>query len=366
MLPAINIKLRKDRKKDGKCAIVLQVYYQNKQRQIFTGLFVEEKHFVNGEVVKHPNAAWLNASIKKKYNELEAEYLKQGLEGGISIGISKKRSSMSFFDFAIKMYNEKSNRAGKAFITRAKADIEEFRKFAGNLSFTSITPQLLKDYEQHLFSIPNNRNTVNRKFKRIKQPFAEAIKHKLTTDNPFNLFKPVTFQQPKRNFLTMDEIKLIEEADIPEGLESTRNYFLLSCYTGLRYCDLAKFDAKKSVIKNKGVERIIIGTTKTKEVVSIKLNDKLKKIISKINEPVIANTHANQYLRNICTLAGITQYVTFHMARHSFAVNSASLGIPIEAVSKLLGHQNIKTTSIYYKLTDTKIDEWMDKWETKD
>jgi site-specific recombinase XerD len=50
------------------------------------------------------------------------------------------------------------------------------------------------------------------------------------------------------------------------------------------------------------------------------------------------------------------------MGRHSFAVNSASLGIPIEVVSKLLGHSSIRTTQIYYKLTDTKVDEWMDKW----
>jgi hypothetical protein len=65
MLPVIKINLRKDRLKDGKAAIVLQVYYQNKQRQIFTGLYIEEAYFKDGKVVKHPNAIWYNATIKQ-------------------------------------------------------------------------------------------------------------------------------------------------------------------------------------------------------------------------------------------------------------------------------------------------------------
>jgi integrase len=134
--------------------------------------------------------------------------------------------------------------------------------------------------------------------------------------------KPVSYKQPKRDYLTIDEIKLIEAATMPDGLSAIRDYFLLACYTGLRYSDLKKFDAKKSVVKNP-VERIIIGTTKTGEVVSIKISEKVKSIIERINKPIISNFQANKQLKLVGAAAGIPRPLTMHMARHSALQSTA-------------------------------------------
>jgi site-specific recombinase XerD len=366
MLPTIHIKLRKDKERDGKKAIILQVYYNKKQKQIFTGLYIEEKHFENGKILATaPNASWYRQMIKNKVTELEASYLKQSVEKG-SIELIQKQSPArsNFFQYAYAMYRGMANRNSDTYILRCIAKIKEFEEFCGDKkAFEAITPQMLKDYEDYLFKIPNSRNTINGKFKKIKEVFIDAAKHKVTTSSPFDIFQSVTYRQPKRNFLTIEEIKKIEEVKLLGPLDQVRNYFLLSCYTGLRFSDVKKFDKKKSITINNKIKRIILGTTKTNEIVSIKVTDKIQSILSKIGKPLFSNRKTNIYLKTIGEVAEIDQPLNFHLSRHSFAVNSASLGMPIEAVQALLGHRDIRTTSIYFKLTDSKIDEYMDKWK---
>jgi site-specific recombinase XerD len=365
MLPAIHVKLRKDKPKDDKFPIIIQVYFNKKQKQIFTGLYVEEKHFKDGEVLKtYLQHTFYNQVIKKKIAELEAGYLKQLLSNdAITLATEpKKQTRTNFFEYAYEMYNGMKNRNSAIYIKRSVSALEAFEKFAGSITFQAITPDLLKRYEDYLFSTGLQRNTINRIYKRIKQVFTQAVKDGTTKENPFNFYKPITYKQTKRDYITMDEMKLVENVQLPAEIEHIRNYFLLSCYTGLRFSDLKNFDANKAITKNNGVERIIIGTTKTGEIVSIKLSKKVKEVIKKIDKPLPTNVHANRILKIIAEKAKIGRPINWHQSRHGFAVNSAALGIPIEAVSRLLGHQNIRTTAIYYKVTDTKIDEFMDRW----
>jgi site-specific recombinase XerD len=366
MLPTIHVKLRKDKVRDGKTAIVLQVYYNKKQRQVFTGLFIEEKYFDNGKIsTATTNCAWYRQMIKNKITELEASYLKQSVEkGNIELVQKQKPARTNFFEYAYQMYRGMANRSSDTYILRCLAKIQEFENFcADRKTFEAITPQLLKDYEDHLFKVPNSRNTINGKFKKIKEVFLDAAKHKLITSSPFDIFQAVTYKQPKRNFLTIEEIKKIEDLNLIGPLDLVRNYFILSCYTGLRFSDVKNFDKNKSVTINNRTKRIILGTTKTDEIVSIKVTDKIQSILDKIDKPLLSNFNTNDHLKTIGKLSEIDQPLNFHLSRHSFAVNSASLGMPIEAVQALLGHRDIRTTAIYYKLTNSKIDEFMDKWK---
>jgi site-specific recombinase XerD len=360
MLPSISVVLRTDRKRKGKSQIAIQIRYKNQRRQVFTGLFVDKGNFNKG-IISGTNAEWYNASIKKKIAELEAEYLKTELNGNAITLASKVSGRRSFIQYAKDFYQSRGS-CSPDYKIRAVAAIAHLEAFAGQVSFEQLTPQLLKDFEA---SLSLSRNTVNRIFKRIKQPCKMAMIEGLMIKNPFIIYQPPTYQQPKRDFLTLEEIGQIEVASLAPMFETVRAYFLLSCFTGLRYSDLSKFDKAKDIIHSKGVARIIIGTTKTKEVVSIKLTEKVRGIIDIITEPIPSNVHCNRVLKDICATAELKRHVNFHMARHSFAVNSAILGIPIEAVAKLLGHNSIRTTQIYYKIVDTKIDEYMDRWDVK-
>lgn len=72
--------------------------------------------------------------------------------------------------------------------------------------------------------------------------------------------------------------------------------------------------------------------------------------------PVLSNQKLNSYLKEIADLCGINKNITFHLARHTFATTTTlAKGVPIETVSKMLGHTNIETTQIYARITNEKI-----------
>ena len=82
--------------------------------------------------------------------------------------------------------------------------------------------------------------------------------------------------------------------------------------------------------------------------------------------PVLSNQKLNSYLKEIADLCGINKNITFHVARHTFATTTTlSKGVPIETVSKMLGHTNIETTQIYARITNEKIRKDMSSLEDK-
>ena len=78
--------------------------------------------------------------------------------------------------------------------------------------------------------------------------------------------------------------------------------------------------------------------------------------------PVLSNQKMNSYLKEIADQCGIAKTITFHLARHTFATTiTLSNGVPIESVSKMLGHRDLKTTQLYAKVVDKKISDDMNK-----
>ena len=85
--------------------------------------------------------------------------------------------------------------------------------------------------------------------------------------------------------------------------------------------------------------------------------------LSKPLLPVLSNQKMNSYLKEIGDLCGIEKNLTFHQSRHTFATNALSHGMPVESLAKMLGHSNIKTTQIYAKITDHKLNQDMESLE---
>lgn len=77
--------------------------------------------------------------------------------------------------------------------------------------------------------------------------------------------------------------------------------------------------------------------------------------------PILSNQKMNAYLKEIADVCGLQKRLTFHLARHTFATMSLSKGVPMESVSKMLGHTNIKTTQIYTRITSKKIEHDMEQ-----
>lgn len=209
----------------------------------------------------------------------------------------------------------------------------------------------------------------------FKKIIRVAVANGWLDKDPFYNFK----LRPKKidkEFLSKDEIIKLIQADfsIPR-LAQVRDVFIFSCYTGLAYVDVAKLKEDDIVIGMDGRRWIKVKRTKTKTLSSIPILPIAEEIISKYTHlpkhenkllPVYSNQKTNGYLKEIAHLSGVTKKLTFHMARHTFATTvTLSNGVPIESVSKMLGHKSMKTTQHYAKILDTKLSEDMKNLRTR-
>ena len=148
--------------------------------------------------------------------------------------------------------------------------------------------------------------------------------------------------------------------------ELVRDLFLFSTFTGLAYSDVKNLTSDNLQTFFDGNLWIIARRKKTNTESNIRLLEVPKHIIEKYKGmtgdnrvfPVPSNSSCNEKLKKIGTQCGIKTRLTFHVARHSAATTILlSNGIPIETVSRILGHTNIKTTQIYAKITNQKISQ---------
>lgn len=146
-------------------------------------------------------------------------------------------------------------------------------------------------------------------------------------------------------------------------LDLVRDIFIFSCFTGLAYIDVANL-REDNIVELDGRQWIMTKRQKTKIVTNIIMLEIPKMIIEKYASvrkngkllPILSNQKMNSYLKEIGDICQIKKNLTYHLARHTFATMSLSKGVPIESVSKMLGHSNIKTTQIYARITNKKLE----------
>ncbi len=174
-----------------------------------------------------------------------------------------------------------------------------------------------------------------------------------------------------REFLSEEELqKMSEKIFLVERLEQVRDIFLFCCLTGLAYADVKKLTEDDIVLGIDGERWIKTNRTKTKTRSSIPILPTAHIILNKYAHhsyisgnkllPVLSNQKMNAYLKEIGDLCGIKKNLTFHLARHTFATTiTLSNGVPIESVSKMLGHKSLRTTQHYAKILDRKVSDDM-------
>ena len=183
------------------------------------------------------------------------------------------------------------------------------------------------------------------------------------------------FMQFFRGYLTEDEIKIILKNKMAsERLEHVRDLFIFSCFCGLAYSDVANLRQENIRKSFDGNLWIMTKRQKTNTDVNVPLLDIPKMILKKYKGklpdgkilPIISNQKLNAYLKEIADVCGIKKNLTFHLARHTFATTTTlAKGVPIETVSKMLGHTNIETTQIYARITNNKISSDMQGLDKK-
>jgi len=164
---------------------------------------------------------------------------------------------------------------------------------------------------------------------------------------------------------------MASKAFVSTRLEQVRDIFLFSCYTGLAYIDVQTLKRSEIVQGFDGEQWIFTSRQKTDTPSRIPLMPYALSVIKKYSDhpqcviedrvlPILSNQKMNAYLKEIADVCGIPKDLTFHIARHTFATTVTLLnGVPIETVSKMLGHTNIKTTQHYARILDIKVGEDM-------
>ena len=204
----------------------------------------------------------------------------------------------------------------------------------------------------------------------LKKIVRVAVSNGWIEKDPFYNFK-LKVQTIDREFLSQEEIIKIMEKDFSiTRIENVRDIFIFSCYTGLAYSDVEKLTSDDIIKGIDGNLWIKLKRTKTKTLSSIPLLPVAQKLVEKYAGtensrgkllPVNSNQKMNSYLKEIADQCEIRKNLTFHMARHTFATTvTLSNGVPIESVSKMLGHRSIKITQHYAKVLDRKLGEDMD------
>lgn len=207
--------------------------------------------------------------------------------------------------------------------------------------------ELKKKYEQ---------SSLSSIWRKGKTMFEYAYNHQRISHNPFNGYK-ISRGEKDVEYLTVEEVEKIQNKTFAtERLNRVRDIFIFACNTAISFCDLNNITKENIEVIN-GVVMYVNKRNKTNVTFYTPLNKVALSILERYNYklPIRSNQNYNAYLKEIGDICGIDKKMHSHIARHTAATMMLNNGIPIEIVSKVLGHTNITQTQHYAKLTANRV-----------
>lgn len=266
----------------------------------------------------------------------------------------------------------------KATFTKYRTTLDHTQAFMKSkyqktdMDITNITYSFITNFEFWLKSeMKCNHNSTIKYLSNLRKIINLCIKNGWLTKDPFFGFK-MTKKEVIRGYLTEEELQRIISKEITnQRIRQVRDIFIFSCFTGLAYIDAKRLKRTQVVLGIDGERWIFTSRKKTDTPTRLPLLPVVQEILESYKDhpvcvatdsllPVPSNCKLNAYLKEIADICSINKHLTFHIARHTFATTvTLSNGVPIETVSKMLGHKSIKITQIYAKIIDRKISEDM-------
>ncbi|WP_348800424.1 site-specific integrase [Flavobacterium adhaerens] len=377
---------------EGICPIYTRVTIQSKRFEFSTNKYVNPERW-SGECTKvkgtNEEARTINSHLDYLKNQvLEAE--KRLFKKDIQITSENLKNELFSLNetkrMLVPIFQDHNNKikelVGKEYapgtLERYKTSLSHTIEFlqwkykVSDIEITKIDHAFVTDYEFWLRSVRNCANNTAVKY--IKN-FNKIIKICLANDwldkNPFANYKSKV-KEVERVYLSENEIQNIIDKDLEnERLSLVRDIFLFSCFTGLAYIDVKNLTKSHISIGIDGEKWIFTHRQKTESASKIPILPVTQIIIDKYEDhpqsvnqdkllPILSNQKMNAYLKEIAGICKIEKELTFHIARHTFATTvTLTNGVPIESVSKMLGHKNLRTTQHYAKVLDKKVSEDM-------
>lgn len=358
---------RATREREGLVQLVAQ--YNNARKYYSTGVKVRKQHWnaKRMRVEGLPGAEALNERIDTYLRSAE-EYITSCAESGREFSFEglervmrhEDDSNESFLDFAQRMIATREDIRESTRKTQRKliASLMEFGRIRG---WETLTRQNIIAYDDFLKGKGIRQATVHSYHKWMKTYIHEAIRRELTSYDPYVGMKISRGDTGRDKWLTEDEFNAVCDATMPtQSLERVRDLFVLQCLTGLAYSDLMDFDVTK--IKQAGGDRLLTGRRmKTGVDYCVYLLPEAEKIISKYGVlPRYSNVQYNLRLKAVAQCAGVDKPISSHWGRRTCGMLLLNRGVSMETVSRVLGHQSIKTTeSIYARILPSRVAEEM-------
>lgn len=239
-----------------------------------------------------------------------------------------------------------------------------------DIAFTDITEEFGEGYKLFLKGKEYKSGHINHCFTWLNRLIYIAVDQEILRFNPIADVKYEKKEPPKLQHISRNELKLIMEKPMPNQFqELIRRAFIFSAFTALAYVDLKGLYPRHIGRTAEGKSFIRIHRKKTEVEAYVPLHPVAEQILSLYNttddtKPVFPMPNRDQIwycITEIGFLAGVKGNMSYHQSRHTFGTLLLSEGIPIESISKMMGHTNISTTQVYAKVTDQKISEDMDK-----
>lgn len=355
-------------KKQGLLQIVVRMNKTSRRKYISTGIRLYKNQFSDKKgftCINHDNAKDITSGAWEIYNKIEKYCLSDRCLKWEDIDnwnkdLGELDSVVKFIESEMKLRNMEYNTL-KAHITLVNKlnDFKNIKTFS-DLNYTNIVAfdKYMRDNGIGNISINKNHSLFNMYIK-------IAINKDLIDKTPYDRFTPPKGKNNDPVFLTIEEVeKLKGLSGLNDKLERTRDLFIFQCFTGMAYVDMQSFSKDDIQIIDKQ-EIIRSSRTKTDESFILLFLPDAKRIAVKYNYdlPKISNQKYNDYLKLLIAHPdiNITKKVTSHTARHTFATYLLNKGVPLETVSKTLGHANIKQTQLYARLLGKKVISDMEK-----
>lgn len=274
---------------------------------------------------------------------------------------------MLFYDVAQEYLAKEKENLAPLSVRTYYWNLKKIQYFRPDLECGGIDESMIREFRSHLRERGDKPSTVNKALSVLRIFTNKMIADGLVNGNPFEKVK-IGRVYTRRGFLTVRELKSLylnfmdRRRFLTETEQDVMRVFLFSCFTGLRYSDLLSLNANE--IFDWKIRKQM-HKTGDPVYVPIPLQARLllpEKLTDGPVFRVVENSHFNRTLRSAAKKLGYYKHIHCHLARHTFATTCITLGIPLPATSKLLGHRNLDTTLIYAKFVDTFLDKEMKKW----
>jgi len=361
----VHLRQRKQTK-DGSISLFLEIYkgtttkadgkVKNLRDYEYLNLYLIDKPKTPLDKQTNKDNLLLAESIKSK-RELE---IKNGLYGFAS----EFKQSTNFITYFTALMEKRKESEGN--YGNWDSSLKHLIKFAGTLiSFKDIDEDFCENFRDYLLNTAKksdgeslSSSSVSSYFNKFRACLKEAVKKKIIFSNPaIDVTNPKVIESV-REYLTIDELKAIVNADC--RYDVLKRAFIFSCLTGLRWSDINNLKWSELQNTNEGW-RITFHQQKTKGLQYLDMSEQARSYLGEQGNPnekvfigLKYSSYMNVELSKWIMKAGITKSITFHCARHTFAVLQMTLGTELYTLQKLLGHSQIQTTQIYAKIIDEK------------